>query len=62
MMICTQRGVYLSRPQAASFPRRILWETVSKVSTEIQIDYINSLSLIYQSGHPVVEGDEVGQA
>jgi len=26
--IFTQEGVYLSKPQAASFSRRILWETV----------------------------------
>ena len=29
---------------------------------EVYVDYINSLSLVYQSGHPVIEGDEVGQA
>jgi len=29
---------------------------------EVQVDYFNRLSLIYQSGHPVEEGDEVGQA
>ena len=28
---------------------------------EIEVDYINRLSIIYQYGHPVIEGDEVGQ-
>ena len=29
---------------------------------KVCLDYINSLSFVYQSGHPVIEGDEVGQA
>ena len=31
-------------------------------AAEVKVDYINSLSLVYQSGHLVIEGDEVGQA
>jgi len=28
---------------------------------EVLVDYVNSLSLIHQAGHLVIEGDEVGQ-
>ena len=28
---------------------------------DVYVDYINSLSLMFQAGHLVIEGDEVGQ-
>jgi len=28
---------------------------------DVYVDYINSLSLIFQASHLVIEGDEVGQ-
>ena len=33
-----------------------------KSFAEVQADYVNSLSLIYQAGHSVIEGDQVDQA
>ena len=30
--------------------------------TEVKVDYINSLSLIHQTGHLIIELDHVGQA
>ena len=29
---------------------------------EVLVDYVNSFSLIHQSGHLIIEGDRVGQA
>ena len=47
-----QPRAYLSKPRAASFCRSILWETASKaLLVEGWADYINSLSLIHQTGH-----------
>ena len=35
---------------------------MSKALLKSRVDYVSSLSLIYQSGYRAVEGDEVGQA
>ena len=40
----------------------MLWETVSKVLTKVQVDNIHSLSFILWVGHLVIERDQVGQA
>ena len=39
-----------------------MWETVLKAFSEVWADYVNSLSLIHQVGHPITEGDQLGQA
>jgi len=56
-----QRRAYLSRTWAASFPKRKTVGDSMKSFAKVKVDYINSLSLIHQTGHLVIEGDQVGQ-
>ena len=47
---------------SSQFPQENTVRDHVKGFVEVSVNYINSLSLIYQSGYPVLEGDEVGQA
>ena len=40
----------------------MLWETVSKALLKVKVDHIQSLSLMPQAHHFVIEGDQVRQA
>ena len=50
----TQQRVYLPKPQASSFSRRILWGTVLKAFSEV-------LVVTLQVGHTIIEGVQVDQ-
>ncbi|RMC10285.1 hypothetical protein DUI87_13087 [Hirundo rustica rustica] len=45
----TQRRVLLSKPQAASFSRSVLWESIKGLAG-VQVDNIHSLSYIHSGG------------